>query len=60
LAIKPIGIFQTEDLRPNVRDSDVRRNGGKEQKRKTTQIMGERRRRLGRGYTAETAPFGAG
>jgi len=27
---------------------------GKEQKRKTTQTMGRRHRRLGRGYTAET------
>src|SRR6218665_516193 len=35
-------------------------NGGKEQKRKSTQRMGGRHRRLGRGYTAETAPFGTG
>ena len=33
---------------------------GKEQKRKTTQRMGGRLRRLGRGYTVEVVPFGAG
>jgi len=34
--------------------------GVMEGKRKTTQRMGGRHRRLGRGYTAETVPLGAG